>query len=96
MKEGSKGAKKGRRLSFLVHAFPPLSLAYLARYPSYEPVVQAKNRLGGGWGGGSTLLFMFSLCRIIGWNFNGVPICRQHLFIHLGEERQCKELRQLQ
>ena len=23
-------------------------------------------------------------------------ICRQYLFIHLGEERQCKELRQLQ
>ena len=82
-----------------MHAFPPLSLAYLARYPSYGPVIQAKNRLGRGWGGESTLLFMFSLlsvCGIIGWNFNGVPICRQHLFIHLGEERQCKGLRQLQ
>ena len=43
-----------------------LSLAYLAHYPFYGAVKQAKNRLEGGWGGGSTLLFMFSLLSVCG------------------------------
>ena len=40
-----KDAKKGRWRSFLVRAFSPLSHAYLARYPSYGPVMQARYRL---------------------------------------------------
>ena len=40
-----KGAKKGRWFSFLVRALSTLSHAYLARYPSYGPVIQARNRL---------------------------------------------------
>ena len=40
-----KGAKKGRRRPFLVRALSPLSHAYLARYPSYGPVMQARYRL---------------------------------------------------
>ena len=93
-----RAQKRGRWRSFLVRAFPPLSLAYLARYPSYGPVTQAKTRLGEGWGGGSTLLFMFSLCRIIGgsfwtyvalgWNIN-LLIVFQCRFIRERERQNC-------
>ena len=40
-----KGAKKGRWRSFLVRALSDLSHAYLARYPSYGPVMQARYKL---------------------------------------------------
>ena len=39
-----KGAKKGRWRSF-VRALSALSHAYLARYPSYGPVMKARYRL---------------------------------------------------
>ena len=42
----SQDAKKGRWRSFLMRPFSPLSHSYLARYPSYGPVMQARNRLG--------------------------------------------------
>ena len=48
-----KGAKKGRWRSFLLRALSALSHAYLARYPSYGHVMQARYRLemvGVGWG----------------------------------------------
>ena len=48
-----KGAKKGRWRSFLLRALSALSHAYLVRYPSYGPVMQARYRLeigGVGWG----------------------------------------------
>ena len=63
-----KGAKKGRWRSFLLRALSALSHAYLARYPSYGPVMQARN----GWGGGSTFLLILSLlsvCAIKGSRF---------------------------
>ena len=50
--------------SFLVRPFPPLSHVYLARYSSKRPVMQARHRLRGGRGGGSTLLFMLSLLSV--------------------------------
>ena len=40
-----KGAKKGRWRSFLLRALSALSHAYLVRYPSYGPVMQARYRL---------------------------------------------------
>ena len=40
-----KDAKEVRWRSFPVRAFSPLSHAYLARYPSYGPVMQARYRL---------------------------------------------------
>ena len=57
---------KARWRSFLVHAFSPLSHVYLARYSSKRPVMQARHRLRGGRGGGSTLLFMLSLLIVCG------------------------------
>ena len=63
---------KARWRSFLVHAFPPLSHVYLARYSSKRPVMQARHMLRGGRGGESTLLFMLSLlsvCSIKGSSF---------------------------
>ena len=66
MKEDSKGAKKEQWRSFLVRAFPPLSPVNLTRYFSKRPVMQARHRLRGGRGGGSTLLFMVSLLSVCG------------------------------
>ena len=57
-----KDAKEGRWRSFPVRAFSPLSHAYLARYPSYGPVMQARN----GWGRESTLLLILSLLSVCG------------------------------
>ena len=60
---------KARWGSFLVRPFPPLSHVYLVRYSSKRPVMQARLRLRGGRGGGSTLLFMLSqlsVCSIKG------------------------------
>ena len=63
---GQKGCKKtkARWRFFVVRAFPPLSHVYLARYSSTRPVMQARHRLRGGRGGGSTLLFMLSLLSV--------------------------------
>ena len=57
---------KARWRSFLVLAFSPLSHVYLERYSSKRPVMQARHRLRGGRGGGSTLLFMLSLSSVCG------------------------------
>ena len=67
----SKGVRKGAKIkarwrSFLLRAFPPLSLVYLARYSSKRPVMQARHRLRRGRGGASTLLFMLSLLSVFG------------------------------
>ena len=43
--EFRKDAKKGPWRSFLVRAFSPLSHAYLERYPSNGPAMQARYRL---------------------------------------------------
>ena len=58
--------KKGRWRSLLVRAFPPLSHVYLARYSSKRPEMQARHRLRGREGWGSTLLFMLSLLSVCG------------------------------
>ena len=65
---GSERAQKikTRWRSFLVRAFSPLTHVYLARYSSKRPVMQARHRLRGGRGGGSTLLFMLSLLSVCG------------------------------
>ena len=63
-----KGAKKGQWRTFLVRALSALSHTYLARYPSYGTVMQARN----GWGGGNTFLLILSLlsvCSIRGSRF---------------------------
>ena len=70
-KRGSERVQKikARWGSFLVRPFPPLSHVYLVRYSSKRPVMQARLRLRGGRGGGSTLLFMLSqlsVCSIKG------------------------------
>ena len=64
-----KGCKKLRddgALSLCARSGPPLSHVYLACYSSKRPVMQARHRLRGGRGGGSTLLFMLSLLSVCG------------------------------
>ena len=65
-KGGQKGCEKKDDGALLVRAFPPLSHVYLARYSSKRPEMQARHRLRGREGWGSTLLYMLSLLTVCG------------------------------